>query len=131
MRVMSAIAPVIFLSLMACDGSADQPAAVKHIGVRNALHEQLTGLSDLNRGLALRRAIQDSRFRCKRVEAEAFQQDYKALKMWTARCSDTGDYAVYLAASGDVQVRTCADTKTLGLPECRLPGGEQAPSTRP
>ena len=131
MRALPAILPAILLSLAACDGGADQPAAVKHIGVRNALHEQLTGLSDLNRRLALRRAIQDSRFRCKRIDADAFQQDYKALKMWTARCSDTGDYAIYLAASGDVQVRTCADTKTLGMPECRLPAAAERSSSRP
>ena len=40
--------------------------------------------------------------------------------MWTARCSDGNDWAVFIAPNGDVQVRDCAEAATLALPACRF-----------
>ncbi len=108
------------IGLAACDGGG-APAPVQKIEVANPMHEQLSALSPANQGLGLRRAIMDSRYRCKTVLAHAFQQDHKALKMWVARCSDASPYAVFLAPNGDVQVRRCNDAQKLGLPACRLP----------
>jgi hypothetical protein len=82
--------------------------------------EQLRALSELNRGLALRRAVQDEGNRCKRVERSGYQEDYKNLSMWTLRCTDTGDWAVFIAPNGDVQSRKCADLAELKLPVCRM-----------
>ncbi len=48
----------------------------------------------------------------------AFQGEYKSLKMWTLRCSDSGDWALFLAANGDIQVRACKEATQLGLPPC-------------
>lgn len=82
--------------------------------------EKLSALSELNRGLALRRAVQDEGNRCKRVERSGYQEDYKNLSMWTLRCTDTGDWAVFIAPNGDVQSRKCADLAELKLPVCRM-----------
>ena len=108
------------IGLAACDGGG-APTPVQKIEVANPMHQQLLALSPANQGLGLRRAIMDSRYRCKRVEAHGFQQDHNALKMWVVRCSDASPYAVFLAPSGDVQVRRCNDAASLGLPACRLP----------
>jgi hypothetical protein len=40
--------------------------------------------------------------------------------MWTLRCTDTGDWAVFIAPNGDVQSRKCADLAELKLPVCRM-----------
>ena len=77
-------------------------------------------MSEAGRNLGLYRAVRDSSQRCKRVEGGAYQQQYRNLAMWTARCSDTGDWALFIAPNGDVQVRACADTAALGLPACRF-----------
>src|SRR3546814_15644817 len=82
----------------------------------------------MNRGLALRRAIQDSGERCKRVDSSGYQQDYRNLSMWTARCSDSGDWALFVAPTGDVQVRRCEDAASLELPTCRF---EETTGCRP
>jgi hypothetical protein len=105
--------------LAACDGGGE-PTKVRSVtvGATNEHHEQLHRLSEINRGLALRRAVQDSGKRCKKPDASAFQGEYRGLKMWTLRCPDTGDWALFLAANGDIQVRNCKDLTQLGLPPC-------------
>lgn len=114
-----AFVTLIALALAGC-GESSEPTKVKSIqvGTANPYHEQMLGLSEMNRGLALRRAVQDSGKRCKRVDAAAFQGEYKSLKLWTLRCSDSGDWAVFLASTGDVQVRACKDMIQLDLPPC-------------
>ena len=119
---MRTIAAALALSLVlaGCDSGGGEAPDAKSIRASNPFVEQLKSLSEANRGLGLRRAVQDSKQRCKKAEASAYQEDYKNMSMWTLRCTD-GEYAIFIAPSGDVQVRTCKDVKTLGLPECRLP----------
>lgn len=110
----------LMLALGGCDAGsgADQPQT-KTMKPANEYVERLKSLSDLNRGLALRRAVQDTGQDCKSVESSAYQEDYKNLSVWNLRCSDA-EYALFIAPNADVQVRTCADVQTLGLPPCRF-----------
>ena len=121
MRGAMAVSAAFMLVLAGCDG-AGETGARKTIEVTGDAPyvEQLKALGEMNRGLALRRAIQDSGERCKRVDVSGYQQDYRNLSMWTARCSDSGDWAVFIAPNGDVQVRSCGDAATLELPACRF-----------
>ncbi len=102
-----------------CDSGAP-PTKTKSITAANPYQERLTSLGELDRSLALRRAVQDSGQPCKKIEASAYQGTYKSLHMWTARCSQGKDWGLFIAPNGDVQVRSCAHLKQLGLPECRL-----------
>ena len=108
---------ILLAALAGCDGG--EPGNVTKIVVNkgNPYHEQMLELSPTSRMLALRRAIQDEGNSCPRVTDSAYQQQYEGMAMWTARCS-TGDWAVYVAPSGIVQTRACAEAKQLGLPEC-------------
>ena len=110
----------LVLLLAACDGGGSAPTKTRSISASNPHVEQLKALSEHNRGMGLRRAVRDSGQRCKKPDYSGFQEDYKNLSMWALRCSD-GDYGIFIAPSGDVQVRRCRDMKTLGLPECRFP----------
>ena len=118
LRVVSGLA--LALALAGCDSGGGDAPKTRSITASNPYVEQLKSLSEQNRGLGLRRAVQDTKQRCKKVETSAYQEDYKNLSMWTLRCTD-GEYGIFIAPSGDVQVRQCKDMKTLGLPECRLP----------
>ncbi|HEV2746750.1 MAG TPA: hypothetical protein VGW34_05575 [Allosphingosinicella sp.] len=111
---------VLLLAVAGCDGGPQEPAKTTKMKAGNPYVEQLRALNDMNRGLALRRAIQDSGEACKKVDSSGYQQDYKNLSMWTARCSDGRDWAVFIAPNADVQVRNCADVQQLGLPACRF-----------
>ena len=109
----------VLLLLAGCeDGAPERNVAA--VRAANPHSDRLKAVSEAGRNLGLYRAVRDSGQKCKKVERGAFQQDYRNLAMWTAHCSDSGDWAVFIAPNADVQVRRCADLKTLGLPECRV-----------
>lgn len=87
----------------------------------NPFSDRLQKLSALQRHSVLRRAILDSGESCKRVEQAAISGRYKNLVMWSARCMPGGDYGLFIGSDASVQVRPCAEARTLGLPPCRLP----------
>ncbi len=117
MKVWAAIGAGALL-LAGCDDGAPE-RNVTQVVVANPTSDRLKALSEPTRHLGLYRAIRDNGRRCKRVDAGGYQQQYKSMAMWTARCSDTGDYAIYIAPNGDVQVSHCRDASELGLPECK------------
>lgn len=109
----------LLLAAAGCDqGPARQTKTTKMV-VANPFHDGLMTLSELNRSLALRRAVQDAGESCKKIERSAFQGDFKQLKMWTASCGAPRDYALFIAPNGDVQVRRCQHMAELKLPACR------------
>jgi hypothetical protein len=146
----ASIAPALcFLSFLSACGqassdqsagnaAADASAATRHITIRNEYQENLLKLSDTQRDLTLRRAVRDDNGKCNHISGSKFQQDYKSMKMWVAHC-DSGDWAVFLAPTGDVQVRSCqdipklnADNKWLNLPTCHpAPVDTLAPPPEP
>jgi hypothetical protein len=112
------------LAIGGCDsGSGDggEPK-VKTMTVGSEYIDQLKALRKDNQGLALRRAVQDTQQRCKRVVQSGYQEDYKNLSVWNLKCTD-GEYVLFIAPSGDVQVRSCEHSEKLGLPKCKF-GGE-------
>ena len=113
-RLMVASAAVL---LAACDDSPPtQP--MKPIVVRSEAQDQLHKLDDLNRAIALKRAIQESGFTCKRVTKSGYVEEYKNLSMWTASCADEREWAIFAGPDGSAQVRPCQDLAELGLPAC-------------
>jgi len=108
------------LALSSCGEADRQPQQTQSITVRSAEQEQLHALNDLNRAIALKRAIYDSGYSCKRVTESGFVGQYKNLGMWMARCADGRDWAVFTGPDGSAQVRDCKDVGAMGLPECRI-----------
>lgn len=115
------MAAMLMLALAGCDGGGE-PANTTKVKASSPYVEQLRKLSELNRGLALRRAIQDTGQACKKVDRSGYQEDYKNMSMWTVRCSDGNDWSLFIAPNGDVQVRSCVQSAQLGLPACRFEG---------
>ncbi|HEY0111949.1 MAG TPA: hypothetical protein VGB59_02225 [Allosphingosinicella sp.] len=113
-----AAAAALGLMLAGCEDGAPE-RNVTSIEIANPHSEQLKGMSELYRNLGLRRALIDAGQRCKNVERAAYQEQYKSMAIWTAHCVDSGDWAIFIAPSGDVQVRRCGNLAQLGLPQCR------------
>ncbi len=108
------------LALGGCDGGGGGgETKAKSLTASSEYIDKLKALSPANRGLALRRAVQDSQQRCKRVEQSAYQENYKNLSVWNLKCTD-GEYVLFIAPSGDVQVRSCEHAQQLGLPGCKF-----------
>jgi hypothetical protein len=114
--------------LGACDDGAPE-RDVTQVVAANPHSDKLKALSEPTRQLGLYRAVRDNGRRCKRVDRGEYQQQYKSMAMWTAHCTDTGDYAVYIAPNGDVQVSPCKDARELGLPECRAAAAQTGDSS--
>jgi len=116
--------------LGACEKEAPPPAKpVQTIQVRSAAQKQLSAAGDLDRAIALKRAIMASGSSCGRVTSTGFVGPYKNMDLWTASCADsfkrTRDWAVFIGADDSVQVRLCKDTQAVGLPACiAKPGTE-------
>lgn len=119
MRGKCSIGLAALLAVTACeDSQPTQPN--KPIVVRSEAQDELHKLSDDLRHIALKRAILDSGMPCKRVTGSGYVQEYRNLSMWTARCDDNVDWAVFVGPDGSAQVRRCQDLGELGLPGCRV-----------
>jgi hypothetical protein len=121
----------------AADASADASTAAANaqagVRIRNRPNEDLLALNDANRRVGLVRAIRQTGNACPlRVEPNPVQQgEYEGMALWTARCDNNRQYAIFIAPNGDVQVRDCADMAELGLPACQpLPEAAPAPPRR-
>lgn len=113
------------LLLIGCDES--QPTQPRQpIVVRSEAQDQLHQLDSMNRDIALKRAIHASGFRCKRVEQSGYVQEHDNLSMWTAKCDDGTDWAIFAGPDGSAQVRKCMDIAQYGLPACVISQKQQA-----
>ena len=130
------LTPALLLASLAVAACGQQPATPpaerEKIRVRSAGQEQLLKLDDLNRAIALKRAIIASGSACKRLTASGMVGEYKNMDMWTARCEDgrasPRDWAVFIGADDSVQVRLCEDTAAVGLPACTAKAGTEGGS---
>ena len=117
MRASLAVLTVTAALLAGCDDS--QPTKPNQpIVVRSEAQDRLHQLNDLNRAIALKRAIQDSGFTCRRVEESGYVQEVQNLSMWTASCDDGNDWAIFAGPDGSAQVRRCQDLAEFNMPAC-------------
>lgn len=107
--------------LAACGGGGGQPATNQHeIAVRSEEQNALHQLDDMNRDIALKRAILASGLRCKRVVRSGYVTEYKKLSMWQADCDDKRSWGIFVGPDGSAQVRPCTDNARFQLPECKI-----------
>jgi hypothetical protein len=109
------------LGLAACGGEGSQPATKQQeIAVRSEEQNALHQLDDMNRDIALKRAILASGLRCKRVVRSGYVTEYKKLSMWQADCDDKRSWGIFVGPDGSAQVRPCTDNARFQLPECKI-----------
>ena len=109
------------LGLVACGSGGNQPATnQQEIAVRSEEQNALHQLDDMNRDIALKRAILASGLRCKRVVRSGYVTEYKKLSMWQAGCDDKRSWGIFVGPDGSAQVRPCTDNARFQLPECKI-----------
>ena len=122
MRCLVSIMLLSALATSACNQSQTAATNEPTIKVRSSEQDQLRKLDALNLAIALKRAIYDAGYTCKRITDAGFVGTYKNLDMWMAHCVyDKGvprDWAVFAGPDGSAQVRDCHDVPGTGLPEC-------------
>ncbi len=121
MRMRVALVSLSALGLAACGSGDNQPAAKQaEITVRSEEQNALHQLDDMNRDIALTRAILASGLRCKRVVRSGYVTEYNKLSMWQADCDDKRSWGIFVGPDGSAQVRPCTDNARFKLPECRI-----------
>lgn len=118
---------LISASLLASCGPNEQaaPPLQNDIMVRSDAQQRLFDLNDLDRAIALKRAISDQGLRCERIVSTGYVTRFKDMDMWTATCSDDRQWALFIAANDSVQVRLCTDNEQIGLPACIVEPGTE------
>lgn len=122
---------LLILALSSCDDNpATQPS--QPIVVRSEGQDRLHQLDDLNRAIALKRAIYESGSDCRRVTQSGYVGEYENTSYWTATCEDqygrTRDWALFVGPDESVQVRLCEDVVKAGLQPCVIKPSAKAPS---
>jgi hypothetical protein len=123
------LAPLALLA--ACD---DNPATKpsQPIVVRSEGQDKLHQLDDLNRAIALKRAIYAAGSECRRVSKSGYVGEYENTSYWTATCEDrfgrTRDWALFVGPDESVQVRLCEDVAKAGLQPCVIKTGAEPPA---
>jgi hypothetical protein len=118
---------LISAGLLASCGSGDQgaPPLQNDIMVRSDAQQRLFDLNDLDRAIALKRAIADQGLRCGQIVTTGFVTRFRDMDMWTATCNDDRQWALFVGANDSVQVRLCADNEKIGLPACTTQPGTE------
>ena len=118
------IAAAAFLSACGSPKQAEQPVQ-NEVVVRSEAQQRLFDLSDLNRAIALKRAIADQGLRCAQIVSTGYVSRYKDMDVWTATCSDKRVWSLFVGANDSVQVRLCDDNEKIGLPACKVQPGTE------
>ena len=118
--------PALAALLTSCGQSeSPSPPIQNDIIVRSAAQQQLFELNDLDRAIALKRAIADQGLRCTRIVSTGYVTRYKDMDLWTAKCGDDRQWALFISANDSVQVRLCDDNAKVGLPACNVQPGTE------
>ena len=118
---------LILACCLASCGSGEQaaPPLQNDVMVRSEAQQRLFDLNDLNRAIALKRAIADQGLRCGQIVSTGYVTRFRDMDMWTATCGDDRQWALFIGANDSVQVRLCADNEKVGLPACTVQPGTE------
>ena len=112
--------------LGACDGGGPtEPPLQNDIMVRSEAQQKLFDLNDLDRAIALKRAIADQGLRCTQIVTTGYVTRFRNMDMWTATCGDDRHWSLFVGADDSVQVRLCDDNVKIGLPACTIQPGTE------
>lgn len=122
-----AAALLISIGCLAACGQSEQaaPPLQNDIMVRSDAQQRLFDLNDLDRAIALKRAIADQGLRCAKIVSTGYVTRFRDMDMWTATCGDDRNWALFIGANDSVQVRLCEDNEKVGLPKCTVQPGTE------
>ena len=135
MRRLSALLllPLLPWALVAFGQETNAPPAKQPITVRSDGQDRLHQLDDLNRAIALKRALYATGAECRFVTKSGYVGEYENTSYWTATCQDKfkrdRHWALFVGPDESVQVRLCADVVKAGLPACVI--SKKANRTQP
>lgn len=124
-RIQSWAIATMFVGLAACGDEPPTDQAEKAgsaVTETIAYQERLRTMDEGRRNATFIRAIRDAEKRCSHVQRSAYQQEFNGMSMWTAHCTETGDWVLLVSANGSTQVLHCSMAQRAGLPACASSG---------
>ena len=113
---------LMLVPLAACGQESSAPPVKQSIVVQSDGQRALHKLNDLNRAIALKRALHASGTECRLVTKSGYVGEYENTSYWTATCQDKykrdREWALFVGPDESVQVRLCDDVVKAGLPAC-------------
>ena len=113
---------LMLMPLAACGQESSAPPVKQPIKVRSDGQNRLHQLNELNRAIALKRALYATGAECRLVTKSGYVGEYENTSYWTATCQDKfkrdRDWALFVGPDESVQVRLCDDVVKAGLPAC-------------
>ena len=92
---------LMLLPLAASDQGSSAPPPKQKISVRSDGQNRMHQLNELNRAIALKRALYDTGAECRRVTKSGYVGEYENSSQWTATCEDkfkrTRDWALFIS----------------------------------
>jgi len=127
------LTPLALLAILSgCDNKNPATQPSQPIVVRSEGQDKLHQLDNMNRAIALKRAIFETGAQCGRVTKSGYVGEYENTSYWTASCEDkfgrVRDWALFVGPDESVQVRLCEDVVKAGLPACVIKPGAKVPS---
>jgi len=120
---------LMLVPLAACDQGTSAPTPKQPIQVQSDGQRALHKLNDLNRAIALKRALYATGAECRLVTRSGYVGEYENTSYWTATCQDKFkrdcDWALFIGPDESVQVRLCDDVVKAGLPACVVKDAEK------
>lgn len=124
--------PLLLLPVLAACGDSPATQPSQPIVVRSEGQDRLHQLDDLNRAIALKRAIHESGAECRRVTNSGYVGEYENTSYWMATCEDqygrARDWALFVGPDESVQVRLCDDVAKAGVEPCVVKPEAKPPS---
>lgn len=106
------------LVLAGCDGGAPETVNKAEPVGPEAVQNQLVAMPEGQRNAVFIRALQDAGQECQHVESSAPAGEHQGFPVWSARCSDGGNWTIVITNDGTAAV--------LDADERRLVGDNQA-----
>jgi hypothetical protein len=125
MRCAALMITAALLGACGSGGGPAEPPLQNDIMVRSDAQQRLFDLNDLDRAIALKRAIADQGLRCGQIVSTGYVTRFRDMDMWTATCGDDRQWALFISANDSVQVRLCLDNEKIGLPACTVQPGTE------
>jgi hypothetical protein len=123
MRRMTIMA-VAALLLAGCGGGAPEPAnQVERVSPEEA-GNQIAALSEGQRNAVFIRALQDAGEDCQHVESSAPAGEHQGFPVWSARCSDGGNWTIVITTDGTAVVLDADERRLVGDNEAAPQNGQ-------
>ena len=110
MTIIAAVA----LVLAGCEGSAPETENRAEPVGPEAVQNQLVAMPEGQRNAVFIRALQDSGEECVRVESSEPAGEHQGFPVWTAHCSDGGNWTIVITNDGTAVVLDADERRLVG-----------------